>query len=64
MRINAAMLVCLQGHGLVYGTKTGRLRMLRSERVAPPGIVDNGAAGGRDDAMDLDGRSVLYHAFS
>ena len=40
----------------MYGTKTGRLRMLRSERVAPPGIVDNGAAGGRDDAMDLDGR--------
>jgi len=43
----------------VYGTKTGRLRMLRSERVAPPGIVDNGAAGGRDDAMDLDARCVI-----
>ena len=39
---------------MVYGTKAGRLRMLRSERVAPCGF-QAGARVVRDDAMDLDG---------
>lgn len=38
----------------MYGTKAGRLRMLRSERVAPCGF-QAGAGAGREDAMDLDG---------
>ena len=38
---------------MVYGTKAGRLRMLRSERVAPCGF-QAAAGAGREDAMDLD----------